>query len=756
MKKIFWLFAFFPLAAFADSGGTDLESFPIDSLNVIRLQEVQVLSTRAREKTPMAYTDIDKETLSEVNYGRDVPLMLSIMPSVVTTSDAGNGIGYTSIRVRGTDPTRINVTANGIPINDSESGNVYWTNMPDIASSLESMQICRGVGTSTNGAGAFGATISMQTENIKGKPFLGVDLSAGSYSSHKETLRFGTGLIGNHWGFSARLSNIGSNGYIDRASSRLDSYFIQGGYFSQNTVVKFVTFNGKEKTYHAWNYPSKYEMELYGRRYNSCGYMYTDAEGAQHFYDNQIDLYHQQHYQLLLDQLLPHNLSLNVGLHYTRGDGYYEEYKRKRTLIEYGLSDDPNDKSDLVRRKQMENDFYGLIASINYEGKHGLRLTLGGGWNKYDGDHFGKVIWVESPVEELHPEEEYYFNNAKKVDGNIYGKLSYDFIKGLSGFLDLQYRHVGYKMRGSSDEFSWEEMQNEEFKVNDNFDFFNPKVGLYYSIGKYHDVYASFALAHKEPTRNDYEDNLNSSLKAERLVDWEWGYKFHRLRYLLGVNFYLMRYANQFVLTGEKDNIGDMIARNVGKSYRLGLEVESSWTPVDFFSWVINFTLSKNRAKDWHVTDGLTGESLSLGSTPISFSPGFILGNAFHFDYKGFKAIISSKYVGRQYLTNTGIKSYESYSIDGIEDVSMVIDPHFTTDLDLSYTFKVKGIKAIRLGCTIYNIFSAKYMNNGWSSPYYTTSSDGKVIAYTNNDKEETGYAVSCPINFLAHFSIDF
>ena len=335
----------------------------LDTLKSVELQDVQVVSTRASRKTPMAFTNMNKEQLKAVNYGKDVPFLLSLTPSVTMTSDAGNGIGYTSLRVRGTDPSRINITANGIPMNDAESAQLYWVNMGDFASSVQSMQIQRGVGTSTNGSGAFGASLNMQTDNIGTEPYFGVDLSGGSYYSHKETLRFGTGLINEHWGIQGRLSNIGSKGYLDRASTKLNSYFLQAGWFGDNTVVKFITFNGIEETYHAWNYTSKYEQELYGRTYNSCG-EYYDADGNTRYYDNQTDNYHQQNYQLIWNQRLNNVLSFNAALHYTKGQGYYEEYKRKRTLFEYDLDNAKTwAKSDLVRQKKMDNDFYGVVAS---------------------------------------------------------------------------------------------------------------------------------------------------------------------------------------------------------------------------------------------------------------------------------------------------------------------------------------------------------------------------------------------------------
>ena len=739
----------------------------LDTLTSIELQGVQVVSTRASKKTPVAYTNMSREELKAVNFGQDVPYLLSLTPSITMTSDAGNGIGYTSLRVRGTDPSRINITANGIPMNDAESAQLYWVNMGDFASSVQTMQIQRGVGTSTNGAGAFGATLNMQTENIGMTPYFGLDLSGGSYYSHKETLRFGTGLIKDHWGIQGRLSNIGSKGYLDRASTKLNSYLVQAGYFSDNTVVKFITWNGVEETYHAWNYTSKYEQSLYGRTYNSCG-EYYDEQGNVHYYDNQTDNYHQQNYQLLWNQNLLNHLSLNVTGHYTKGNGYYEEYKTGRKLIEYlpygpwfdpDAGGDPKVKSDLVRQKKMDNDFYAFVASLVYNNRNNVEAVLGGGWNKYNGDHFGLVKWVKHVPEglELQPDYEYYRTNAKKTDWNIYGKVNYDFLPGFNGYLDLQYRHIGYKMQDPGD---WQGANPDgKYVIDDTFNFFNPKFGLNYDITPHHKVYASYAIAHKEPTRNDYEDNIGTELKAERLNDLEAGYKFKSEKFTAGANLYWMSYRDQFVLTGELNPIGEAIAKNVGKSYRLGVELEAAWKPIDWFRWDANATFSKNRAQDWEVTL-MDGSVESLGDTPLSFSPDFIFNNIFNFNYKGMKASIQSQYVGDQYLTNTGFKSYQTLDDNGKPvDVSMMLDGHFTTNIDLSYTFSLKqlGVKELTAGITLYNIFSAKFDNNGWAAPAFTKE-NGKLIAtgWDKSDQYEAGFAPSAPFNMMAHLSINF
>ena len=738
------------------------QSEETDTLKSVELQNVQVVSTRATRKTPMAFTNMGKEQLKAVNHGQDIPYLLSLTPSVTMTSDAGNGIGYTSLRIRGTDPSRINITANGIPMNDAESAQLYWVNMGDFASSVQSMQIQRGVGTSTNGAGAFGATLNMQTENVGIEPFVGIDLSGGSYYSHKETLRFGTGLLGGHWGIQGRLSNIGSKGYLDRASTKLNSYFLQAGWFGDNTMVKFITFNGVEETYHAWNYTSKYEQALYGRTYNSCG-EYYDEEGNTRYYDNQTDNYHQQNYQLIWNQRLCDVLNLNAALHYTRGDGYYEEYKRKRTLLEYDL--DPQEtwaKSDLVRQKKMLNDFYGVVASLNYNNHQNLQATLGGGWNKYDGDHFGYVTWVKSPLAALQPNHKYYDDNAKKTDFNVYGKVTYDFVPGLNAYVDLQYRHVGIKMVGPTDEINWDTNKRIVYDMKESYDFFNPKFGMNYDITSNHKVYASYAIAHKEPTRNNFQNSLNAELdqpKAERLNDLEVGYKYQSQLFTAGANLYWMDYKDQFVLTGEIDKIGEAITRNVPDSYRLGVELEAALKPIDWFRWDVNATWSKNRVKGITV-QLMDGGVADLGNQPLAFSPNFILNNILTFSYRGAKASVQSQYVSEQYMTNTGFKSYQTHDDNGqLVDVGMMLDGHFTTNVDLSYNFQLPklGIKDVTVGLTLYNLFSAKFDNNGWAAPAFTQQGD-KVIAtgWGESDQYEAGFAPSAPFNMMAHLSVNF
>ncbi len=726
------------------------------------IEEVQVVSTRANSKTPVAYSHMEKEQIEEVNHGKDIPTILNMLPSVTTSSDAGTGIGYTGIHVRGTDPTRINVTANGIPLNDAESSQLYWVNLGDFASSVQSMQLQRGVGTSTNGAGAFGATLNLKTDNLSAEPYAGIDVSGGSYGTHKETVRFSTGLFGKHWGIQGRLSNIGSDGYIDRASTKLYSYFLQAGYMDDNTVVKFVTFNGWEKTYHAWDYASKQDMKTYGRRFNPSG-MYFDQNGDTAFYKNQTDNYHQQHYQLHWNQYLTNFWSLNAALHYTHGNGYYEQYKESQKLYKYMFSQLPGSeaydmtKANLVRQKRMRNDFYGAVASLNFDNRSGLTANIGGGWNRYDGDHFGKLVNIVGYDGVIPDGFRYYDNNAKKTDFNVYGKLNYELFRNFNAFVDLQYRHVGLKMDGTSQEYDDQDKQV-PFDLNRKYDFFNPKFGITYSPAKGHTAYASYAIAHKEPTRNDFEDMMSETdqvdPKAERLNDLELGYRFQARKFTASANFFFMDYDNQFVLTGAQDSNGEMVARNIKDSYRMGVELAATWQPLKGFTWDTNATWSRNRAKNMNVTvinEDWSQSYANVGTTHLAYSPDFILNNKFSYEWKGLKASLFTKYISEQYMTNSGFKGY--LEEDG-STTSAMIDKIFTTDLDVNYSFKFGCVKRLTVGATVYNLFNEKYESNGSCSMNFRNN-NGKIEAYNGGWAWAT-FSAQAPTHFMAYLSINF
>ncbi|GHT76531.1 TonB-dependent receptor [Bacteroidia bacterium] len=721
-----------------------------DTTNVRSLQEVEVVSVRANSKTPVAYSNMNKREIADFNFGQDIPFLLTLTQSVIVTSDAGTGIGYTGFRVRGTDANRINITTNGIPLNDSESHGVFWVNMPDFASSLQDLQIQRGVGTSTNGAGAFGASINMKTENISLQSYGEFDGSYGSFNTAKATFKLGSGLINNHWAFDARLSSITSDGFIDRASVDLKSYFAQGAYINDKTIVKFITFGGKEKTYHAWDGVPDYILGEGNRTYNPSGYRGDDENGNPLYYKNQTDNYEQTHYQLsLLQQLTPH-LNLNAALHYTKGKGYYEEYKTRKKYIEYDLDtlfagNDTITKSDLVRRKYLDNDFYGGIFSLDYK-KEKWDVSLGGGANYYDGNHFGKVIWMKDYAFDPNfaPDYEYYRSTGKKTDANIYLKANYQLLNNLNIYGDVQYRYIDYKIKGKNDVWDWNigEMQN--LNVAENFNFFNPKAGLFYQLNKENTLYGSVAVAHREPNRNNYTDaGLNEIPKAERLLDYELGYKFQNRTFSAGANLYYMQYKDQLVLTGKVNEIGEPLTSNVPDSYRAGVELMFGAKITSWLSWNGNLTLSENKIKNYTeyvlVDDGNSPQKEEYyGNSPIAYSPNVVANNLFSFHYKGFRANLQSSYVSKQYLDNTGNNDRS-------------IDAYFVNNLILGYTFKPQGLKELSVNLQVNNLFNEKYETNGWVWAAYYTNEAGGLDPYV-----EKSYFPQAGTNILANIVLKF
>lgn len=722
---------------------------PNDSLDTV-LGEASVIATRATRQTPIAFTNLSREQISRANHGQDIPYLLSATPSVVVTSDAGAGIGYTSLRIRGVDATRINVTANGIPVNDAESHTVFWVNMPDFASSVKDIQLQRGVGTSTNGAGAFGASLNLQTADFSQKPYAEVSASAGSFCTHKETFRIGTGLLKDHWTFDLRLSNIGTDGYIDRAAAKLHSFYTQAAWVGAATSARLIAFGGKEQTYHAWNYASREEMQTYGRRYNSCGYMYTDADGVQHFYEDQTDNYVQTNLQLLLDHRFTNHWSAHIGAHYTKGDGYYQEYKTDRKLIEYGMQPFEADgetvkKTDLVRKKAMDNHFAGAVFSVNYRDDK-LRASLGGAANKYVGDHFGRVLWAKNYIGELDPNTDYYRNEAHKTDANVYLRAEYQLCRGLTAYADAQYRHIRYRMEGTNDKYiSWAGSGMQPLDLDERFNFFNPKAGINWQVNPRLRLFASVAQAHKEPTRNNYTDGyFTERPRAERLTDYEVGAAYHAPRWHAAANLYLMNYRNQLVLTGELNEIGEAVSANVPRSYRAGLELQGGFSLPCGLEWTGNLTLSRNRIRDFKETiygyddawNDLPPVEINHGDTHIAFSPEILAGSRLAYSIKGLRAELMTQYVGKQYMSNADVAAHR-------------LDDYCVSHLDLSYSFAPRRyIKNVRVGVAIYNLFNAEYETNGWASSSYLNTPDNRV--------NYTGYAAQAGTNFLANLTLKF
>ncbi|WP_338647149.1 TonB-dependent receptor [Flavobacterium sp. KS-LB2] len=659
-----------------------------DTTQVNALDEVLVSAVRVTTKTPVSFSNLGKKEIKFRNLGQDIPILMNYLPSIVTTSDAGNGVGYTGIRVRGSDATRVNVTINGIPYNDSESHGTYWVNMPDFASSVESLQLQRGVGTSTNGAGAFGASLNMLTDNFAKKSTGEISNSFGSFNTRKHTVKFSTGLMNDHFEIAGRLSALNSDGYVDRGASDLKSYFLQGTYVGKTTLIKALVFGGTEKTYQSWNGIDGETLKN-DRTFNSAG-AFTDEQGNARFYDNETDNYQQDHSQLHWNEKLSENWSTNFAIHYTKGKGYYENYKEDADLADYGLQPVGTvTTTDLIRQKWLDNDFYGTTFSANYKAER-LDVIFGGGWNKYEGDHFGKVIWARfASQSELG--DKYYDDYAVKTDGNIFAKANYQITEKLSLFGDLQYRTVDYKANGVQANL-----------VEDTFNFFNPKTGLTFDINGNNALYFSYARANREPNRTDYE---GGNVKPEKLNDFELGWRFNSAKVQLNTNVYYMVYKDQLILTGNLDDVGAPIRSNSEKSYRLGLEVDATIALTNQLIIRPNFTLSANKNSD------LAVEGQNYGTTDIAYSPSIIAGNILVYTpVENLHISWLQKFVGEQYMNN-------------IELPAARLADYFVNDLNVAYTFKPKTIfKEIVLTGLVNNFLDKKYVSNGYMYdvyPYY-------------------------------------
>ncbi|WP_396137649.1 TonB-dependent receptor [Flavobacterium sp.] len=713
-QRFFNLFSFF-FFLFSFSQEAQKDTTKVNTLN-----DVIVSSVRAKDKNPITFTNVRQQELAPRNLGQDIPVLLNYLPSVVTTTDAGNGIGYTYMRVRGADGSRINVTLNGVPFNDSESQGTFFVNLPDFASSLESVQLQRGVGTSTNGAGAFGASLNLQTKSFQEKAYAEISNSIGSFASRKHTLAFGTGLH-NNFEMNARISNIASDGFIDRASTNMFGYFFNANYITDKSQIKFMAFGGKEKTYQAWYGIEDPEKLQNDRTFNLAG-MYSDAFGNMQFYDNETDNYWQNHFQLHWSEKWSEKWISNVAIHYTIGKGYFEQYKEDEELSDYNLpAFNGNSISDLVRKRWLDNDFFGTTFSLNYKTAK-TDLLFGGAANRYLGNHFGEVVWTQNYVPNAN---RYYDDFGNKDDINFYIKASYNVTNKLNLFTDLQYRMVFYE--ATSVKFS---------DVNDTFRFFNPKAGLSYQLNDKNSLYGYFGIANKEPRRDDYE---NGSVKPERLFDYELGWKYNTKKVKLSANAFYMNYKDQLVLTGALNDVGAPIFTNSGKSYRLGFEVESSIAITNKLILNPNVTLSQNKNQDFYFQrDGVLQ---NLGNTDIAFSPNFIFGNQLVFmPINNFQISFLSKYVSEQYMGN-------------IDSNRSKLDAYFVNDLNVNYEWKLnKGIQSIVFSALVNNIFNLEYESNGyfytydddWSNPGSTTTIEG------------TGYYPQAGINFLLGVNLKF
>lgn len=699
-------------------------------------EEVIISGTRVIGNAPATKIDVSKKELAKNNLGQDLPYLLQQTPSVVSTSDGGTGIGYTGIRIRGSDASRINVTINGVPLNDPESHGVFWVNMPDFASSLNSVQIQRGLGTSTNGAGAFGATINLETKTLNPNAYGEVSNSIGflenneeveniQYNNRKHTVQFGSGLINNLFSFEGRLSNIQSEGYIDRATADLKSYFLSGAYYGKKTIVKAITFGGKEVTYQSWygTPESRIKNNKEQMLIHSINNGLTDDQTQNllnsgrsynfYTYDNQVDNYNQDHYQLHLSHEVNSMLTANLSLHYTKGYGYFEEFKENEDLADYGLNNvttqnDTITSTDLIRRRWLDNDFYGMTYSLLYNPNNRLKMTLGGGINNYEGDHFGEVIWAEFASNSF-PRENYYVSGATKLDGNIYMKLNYLINKNLSLYYDFQYRRINYKTSGTDNDLR-------TFDISENFSFINPKIGLNYKVSESVSSYFFAGIGNREPNRSDYTDQpLNTpkkdANKAESMTNIETGLQYQSGNYSIAANLYYMYYQNQLVNTGQLNDVGSPLRQNVDRSYRRGIEVQGGVNITKNLSWNVNLTLSQNKIVVfdellYDYTNGFEIIEKKQEDSDIALSPNIIASSELNFQpSEGVEIALLTRYIGEQYLDNTSNENSK-------------LEAYLVNDLRLQAVIPQKIFKELKLQILVNNILSEEYSSNGYSYSY--------------------------------------
>ena len=684
------------------------------------LDEVLVSAVRVKANSPVTHSNLTKEEIAKRNLGQDIPILLNYLPSVVTSSDAGAGIGYTYINVRGSNAERVNVTINGIPYNDAESQGTFWVNMGDFASSTQSLQLQRGVGTSTNGTAAFGASLNILTDAISENPFAEISNSFGSFSTKKHTVKFSTGKINDHIEIAGRLSKIYSDGYIDRASTDINSYFLQASYIDDNTLIKGITFGGKERTYQAWAGIDATQLAA-DRRQNP----YT--------YENEVDDYQQDHYQLHWNEKLTDNWSTNIGLNYTKGQGFFEQYKEGKDPVDYAnlIVATNNGKADVIVRRWLDNKFYVANFNATYK-EEGLEIISGFSYSKYSNYHFGEIIWTNQFAPNAKLRDKYYESNSKKNDFSVFSKATFKVSDGISLYADLQFRKVNYSTNGLTSD-------RDPINVDKTFNFFNPKFGATYTLNDNQHVYFSFAVANKEPNRNDFENGIST---PENLNDYELGWRLKSESITLNTNVYYMLYKNQLVLTGAIDNVGAPVRATSGKSYRLGLEIDADIKISNHFSVRPNIALSNNKNTDF--VSSVNGSLTDLGNTDISFSPSIIAGNALVFNpMENLQFSFLSKYVGKQYMSN----------LNSIVSKNDVLEGYFTSDFNFTYILKTKAVfSEVVFTGLVNNIFNKEYVDRGyyytyddtWSAPNQTTTLDG------------AGYYPQATRNFLVGVTLKF
>jgi len=727
MKKILLFIPLF-IGMFAQAQKSDIKK------DTIKLDEVLVKAVRVHAESPITHSNISKEELMKRNLGQDIPILMNFLPNVVTTSDAGAGVGYTGIRVRGVSAQSTNITINGIPYNDAESLGTFWVDLPDFSSSVENLQLQRGVGSSTNGSGAFGASLNLLTDVISEEANGEINNSFGSFNTRKHTIKFSTGKLNDHIEIAGRFSKIKSDGYIDRATSDLDSYFLQASYIDDTTLIKALTFGGHEITYQAWNGVSQDQIDEFGRTFNPSG-EYIDTNGTTQFYDNEVDNYKQDHYQLHWNERYNNYWSTNIALNYTYGRGFFEQYKEEQDFAEYDFSEitiggETINTTDLIRRRWLDNDFYVINASANYK-KEELNLIFGGSYSTYKGDHFGEVIWAQF-ASDSEIRDHYYDSESEKTDINFFTKATYKINDKISLFGDVQVRFVDYQTNGLTSD-------REFINVDKSYSFFNPKAGITYTLNAANHLYFSYARANREPSRNDFE---NGDPKPEKLNDFELGWRLGKDKFQFNANLYYMKYQDQLILTGEIDDVGESIRANSGKSYRLGVEVDVAIQLSNKFTLQSNIALSSNKNEDFFAP--IDGELVNLGNTNISFSPNIVAANQLQFNPTNQLQIsFLSKYVGEQNMGN----------LDSKISKNDLLPSYFVSDLNIAYEIKTNTVfKSIIFSGLVNNIFNEKYISNG----YYYNYDDTWSIAGETKTLDGAGYYPQATSNFLVGVTLKF
>lgn len=738
MKRFFYFVATMLLLC-AESKAQDLYQ-RVDTTKIYELDAVEVVTTYATRTTPVAQDNLSKQEIIRSSYGADMPSALSLTPSLIATNETGVGIGATAIRLRGTDATRINVTINGVAMNNPDSHSMYWYDTPDLISSVGSVQVQRGAGVSTNGSGAFGGAVSMTTDALSPEFRGSASLSYGSYNTNKQGVNISSGLIGGKWVVDARLTHIGSDGYIERGSTDLKSYMAQVGYYGANTKIKLLSFGGTAKTYLTYNGVSREDMAKYGRRYHTSG-QYTDANGEVAYYDDQTDNYLQFNNQLVINHSFNSQLMLNATLFYTYGYGYYNQYRDNEKLAKYtNLGRDG--RADMIRHKYMYNHMGGANVALNYRTRT-LDFVAGGSWSSYTSPHWGTISWVEG-VEDV--SGRWYDNDVVKNDANLFARANWVAMEGANDdelhlFGDLQYRYVGYRAWGTNDNAVWSDSNGYSMQpicVDMEYNFFNPRMGVSYLVQD-HNIFASVAVAHREPTRSDFTDRYmfaedDSYPEPEHLVDFELGYNYSLPRLSLGVNLYYMLYHNQLVATGMVNDGDDALNVNVDRSYRRGVELMASYKATKWLTLSANATLSQNKIEDYvdQLKDSPTFGK-NLGTMTISYSPSVVGSFVADVHHKGWSMMWHTQYVGKQYFTNNEVEA-------------LSLDAYCVTNLDLSYLMKLRDGGSIRMGLAVNNLFSTLYESNGYGYSY----------VYEGVRYDDAFYFPQAPINVLANVTVNF